>query len=160
VISLNGGTLGDQKLERYLARMNADQYTPIDKTEKLLQRLCKEGYIVKTREMDGGEEIIEYTVGPRGKVEVGSGGVAGLTRSVYGVAGTTDEAEFEAKLRRSLGIVGVVEREREEDDGVNDAGAGAGTEFHDGEERVEIRRSRRGEREESSSGEEEDSDSE
>lgn len=110
MISLNGGTLGDQKLERYLARMNADQYTPIDKTEKLLQRLCKEGYIVKTREMDGGEEIIEYMVGPRGKVEVGSGGVAGLARSVYGVVGATDEAEFEAKLRRSLGIGGVVER--------------------------------------------------
>jgi hypothetical protein len=37
----------------------------LDFTDKLLQRLCKEGYIIKTREMDGGEEVIEYVLGPR-----------------------------------------------------------------------------------------------
>lgn len=84
VIMLNGGSLPEQKLERYLARTNSDQYTPIDKTEKLLQRLCKEGYLVRTREVEGGEESIDYSVGPRGKVEVGTSGVAGLVREVYG----------------------------------------------------------------------------
>ncbi|KAJ5141963.1 uncharacterized protein N7443_006678 [Penicillium atrosanguineum] len=156
VISLNGGTLGDQKLERYLVRMNADQYTPIDKTEKLLQRLCKEGYIVKMRDMDGGEEIIEYMVGPRGKVEVGSGGVAGLAREVYGLRdGTEGREEFEAKLRRSLGIVGVMERREEEEVEDRANGTGAGVE-DGGEERVATRRSRRVEQESSSSEEEEE----
>ncbi|KAJ6093004.1 MAGE protein [Penicillium sp. IBT 16267x] len=131
VIMLNGGSLAEQKLERYLARTNSDQYTPIEKTEKLLQRLCKEGYLVRTRDMDGGEEV--YMVGQRGKVEVGSGGVAGLVREVYGYGpgangnmngteedGSDDEGptevqrevkrDFEMRLRRTLGMPALRER--------------------------------------------------
>ena len=114
MILLNGGSLAEQKLDRYLARTNAEVATPVDRTDKLLQRLCKEGYIIKTREMDGGEEVIEYVVGPRGKIEVGAGGVAGLVRTVYGKnkrdhASLTefqreDLEDFEGKLGRSLGI--------------------------------------------------------
>ncbi|GLI72225.1 hypothetical protein PoHVEF18_000395 [Penicillium ochrochloron] len=136
VISLNGGSLAEQKLTRYLRRMNADDYTPIDKTDKLLARLCREGYLVRTRESDNGEEIIEFMVGPRGKIEVGSSGVAGLVREVYGRGrgagagagaengeenGSTEldrerRAEFEARLRQSLGIVGVREQQDEEEE--------------------------------------------
>lgn len=111
---LNGGSLAEQKLDRYLARTNAEVATPVDRTDKLLQRLCKEGYIIKTREMDGGEEVVEYVLGPRGKIEVGTSGVAGLVRTVYGKdggdhAGLTqlqreDLEDFEGKLGRSLGI--------------------------------------------------------
>jgi hypothetical protein len=114
VIMLNGGSLAEQKLDRYLARTNAEIGTPIDRTEKLLLRLCREGYIIKTREMDGGEEIIEYVVGPRGKVEVDAGAVAGLVRTVYGKEkgdrGNMSQLEkddledFEGKLGRSLGV--------------------------------------------------------
>ncbi|KAJ9394700.1 hypothetical protein DTO282F9_8350 [Paecilomyces variotii] len=117
VISLNGGSLPEQKLDRYLRRTNAEAYTPIDRTERLLQRLCKDGYLVRNREMDGGEEVIEYMVGPRGKIEVGENGVAGLVREVYGrpdpamLNGNTASAEdkeemeeFESRLRRSLGL--------------------------------------------------------
>ncbi|CEN60035.1 hypothetical protein ASPCAL02476 [Aspergillus calidoustus] len=115
VILLNGGVLQEQKLDRYLSRMNADTYTPIDRTDKFLQRLCREGYLVKTREMDGGDEIIEYMVGPRGKVEVGARGVAGLVREVYGrqtmvegdditPAEQAKMEEFEFRLSRSLGL--------------------------------------------------------
>jgi hypothetical protein len=114
--------------------MNADDYTPIDKTDKLLARLCREGYLVRTKEKEDGEEIIEFMVGPRGKIEVGSSGVAGLVREVYGRgrgagAGAENEdgengstqldremrTEFEARLRQSLGIVGVREQEEEEE---------------------------------------------
>jgi hypothetical protein len=114
IITLNGGSLAEQKLDRYLGRMNAEQNTPIDRTDKLLARLCKEGYLVKTREMDGGEEIIEYILGPRGKVEVGSGAVAGMARVVYGreAFASADMSplereeieDFEGRLARSLGI--------------------------------------------------------
>lgn len=113
---LNGGSLAEQKLERYLRRANADSYTPIDRTERLLQRLCKEGYIARNREMDGGEEVIEYMVGPRGKAEVGLRGVGDLAREVYGFQRHRERAadgedveseraqEFESRLQRSLGI--------------------------------------------------------
>ena len=118
VIMLNGGSLPEQKLDRYLRRTNADSYTPIDRTDRLLQRLCKEGYIVRNREMDGGEEVIEYMVGPRGKTEIGARGVADLAREVYGyhssrhqTAGGDGEdveseraEEFESRLERSLGL--------------------------------------------------------
>lgn len=119
---MNGGTLGEQKLERYLARVNAETYTPIDRTDRFLARLCKEGYLVRTREMDGGEEIIEYMAGPRGKVEVGTGGVSGLAREVYGFAGDgeltraeeNEREEFETRLKRSLGVAEMAREEEEE----------------------------------------------
>ncbi|GAM39223.1 hypothetical protein TCE0_034r10586 [Talaromyces pinophilus] len=106
VITLSGGSILEQRLDRYLKRTNIEQYTPIDRTDRLLQRLCKEGYLVRNREMDGGEEVIEYMVGPRGKIEVGESGVSGLVRKVYGrTAPTEGEAtdEFEARLARSVG---------------------------------------------------------
>lgn len=114
LITLNGGSLAEQKLDRYLARTNADVSTPLDRTDKLLQRLCRDGYLVKTREMDGGEENIEYILGPRGKVEVGTGAIAGMVRAVYGKEALPNEdmsqfqrdeiVDFEGRLARSLGI--------------------------------------------------------
>lgn len=72
-------------------------------TEKLLQKLAKEGYLEKRRDISSGEEIIEWVVGPRGKVEVGERGVQGFVRAVYGVGGGDDD-ELERKLERSLGL--------------------------------------------------------
>ncbi|KAI9755293.1 MAG: hypothetical protein M1815_005083 [Lichina confinis] len=101
IISLCGGRITEEKLNRYLRRANAEPYTPVDKTDKLLQRFCKEGYLVKIKDSSNGEEQIEYTVGPRGKVEVGTDGVAGLVKTVYG-DGTTED--LEARIQRSLGL--------------------------------------------------------
>ena len=111
---LNGGSLPEAKLERYLKRTNADTYTPLDQTDRFLQRLCREGYLVRVREMDGGEEIVEYILGSRGKIEVGLIGVKGLVSEVYGhtnddAGGLTDAEKenrvlFEDRLRRSLGV--------------------------------------------------------
>lgn len=132
VILLNGGVLQESKLERYLKRTNADTYTPIDRTDRLLQRLCKEGYLIRNREMDGGEEIIEYIVGPRGKMEVGARGVAGLVREVYGQTSSGDDMtvakkeqmeEFELRLSRSLGLKMEPVRSQEDDLGESSQGA-------------------------------------
>ena len=71
VITLSGGQLAEAKLDRYLRRVNADQSTPVDKTEKALARMVKEGYLHRSKETVNGEEVVEYFVGPRGKVEVG-----------------------------------------------------------------------------------------
>ncbi|KAB8219600.1 MAGE family-domain-containing protein [Aspergillus novoparasiticus] len=149
VIMLNGGSLPEQKLDRYLARTNADTYTPIDRTDRVLQRLCKEGYLVRTREMDGGEELIEYMVGPRGKMEVGTAGVAGLVREVYGVGNTEEQREeFEGRLARSLGIKEPEPREEEEEQNGDVEGEGT--------QRRPSQRQRRAEEEEEEEDDDED----
>lgn len=143
MILLNGGSLPEQKLERYLKRTNADTYTPVDRTDRFLQRLCKEGYLIRNREMEGGEEIIEYMVGPRGKVEVGVRGVAGLVREVYGHQGIVEGndstpaeraqmEEFESRLARSLGIRRPEARVADDQDG---SGDGEGSEAGRGRRR-------------------------
>jgi DNA-binding PadR family transcriptional regulator len=71
--------------------------------------MCKEGYLMKHRETETGEEVIQYYIGPRGKTEVGTHGVEGLVREVYGFGIGSDEGnseertEFESKLSKSLG---------------------------------------------------------
>jgi hypothetical protein len=168
VILLNGGTLQEQKLDRYLTRVNSETYTPIDRTDRFLQRLCREGYLIRNREMDGGDEIIEYMVGPRGKVEVGARGVAGLVREVYGRQAMVEGEditpaerdkmeEFEFRLARSLGFT-----PKQTNDGNEAASAQqerSGEE--EGEEASLRRRPRRREEPESESGssEEEEDDS-
>ncbi|CAK43290.1 uncharacterized protein An18g04880 [Aspergillus niger] len=115
VIVLNGGTIHEQKLERYLKRTNTDAWTPIDRTDRFLQRLCKEGYLVRNRDVDGGEEVIEYILGPRGKIEVGTKGVARLVREVYGRSDDSErDDEFEIRLARSLGLKQPEPRAQEE----------------------------------------------
>ncbi|KAK5046630.1 hypothetical protein LTR84_007391 [Exophiala bonariae] len=122
LIYLNNNSLPDQKLSRYLRRLNADTNTPFGMLDKVLQRMQKEGYIEKRRDTVMGEEVTEWFVGPRGKVEVGIRGVTGLVKSVYGHGAVplfkrqdeeTEEAtavvkveldELNGKLSRSLGV--------------------------------------------------------
>ena len=99
-----GSRISEGKLERYLKKCNADNYAPGgEKTEKVLKRMEKEGYIVKIKEREvGGEETVDWVVGPRGKVEIGEGGVAALVKGVYGKRDVEVE-ELEDKLEKSLG---------------------------------------------------------
>jgi hypothetical protein len=100
LILLSGGTLPEGKLDRFLKRMNAGDTTPIDTTDKTLARMAKDGYIVKIKETQGGEETVDYIAGPRGKIEVGKQGAASLVRTVYG-----DKVEdLDGRLQRSLGL--------------------------------------------------------
>ena len=112
-------TISESRLEKHLKRMNADNYVLAgEKTEKVLKRMERENYIVKVRERDGGgEESVEYVIGPRGKVEVGERGVAGLVKAVYGKK-DAEADELERRLVRSLGDV-VLEKKKNRDDGVN-----------------------------------------
>jgi melanoma-associated antigen len=103
LISLFGqdGRLSDAKLTNYLQRMNADVNMPMDKTEATLQKMIRQGYLVKIKENNNGDEIIDWMVGPRGKVEVGNKGVTGLVEEVYGDNAPDDLAE---RIRSSLGL--------------------------------------------------------
>ena len=119
LIYLHGGTLPDNRLIAYLKRMNLEEHTPLEiPTEKLLARMAREGYVEKRRDTSSGEEVIEWVVGSRGKVEVGTKGVRGLVRRVYGVGDGEnmeegDEEELEKRINRSLGV----KAERREVDG-------------------------------------------
>ena len=99
-----GTTISETRLERHLKRLNADQYALGEKTDRgVLTRMQREGYIIKARERDGGgEETVDFVVGPRGKVEIAETGVAGLIRKVYGKE-NAEADELERRLIRSLG---------------------------------------------------------
>ena len=81
----------------------------------------KEGYVLRVRERQAGdEETVSFVVGPRGRVEVGERGAAGVVRRVY--EGRGEEEELERRLERSLGVGGggggrKVERGQEEEGG-------------------------------------------
>ena len=100
-------SLAEGRLMRHLGRMNAEDYwTSGEKTDVVLKRMERQGYIIKVRERDGGgEESVDYVVGPRGKVEVGEKGAAGLVRGVYygGASNDVNRDELERRLVRSLG---------------------------------------------------------
>ena len=98
LITLNAGTMPEAKLDLCLRRAHADRDTPLGAREKLLTRMVREGYIVTGRETETGESNVVYGLGPRGKVEVGEAGVAGMVKAVYG--GTSED--LEAKLERSF----------------------------------------------------------
>lgn len=111
IITLSGGELSDPRLRRHLTRLNAAEHmpsmnphdaTPSEKTDMVLQRMIKQGYLVKVTESRtaGDEESTTWHVGPRGKVEVDKESIAALVRAVYG--GSNDE--LEKKLQISLKV--------------------------------------------------------
>ncbi|KAG6062841.1 hypothetical protein E4U32_001912 [Claviceps aff. humidiphila group G2b] len=104
LIWLNGGELTEQKLKRYLLRLNADRNVSSETTEATLKKMEKHGYVVKSIERppvgQDGEQILTWHVGPRAKEEIGIDGVMGVVREVY--AGSDND--LEKKLRSSLGL--------------------------------------------------------
>ena len=95
-------------MDRYLRRLGMEDNTPVpnyEKTEKLLKRLERDGYVFKVKEGTGtGEDDVYWSVGPRGKVEVGELGVRGLVGAVYGEMGEGGDEELERRVARSLGL--------------------------------------------------------
>ncbi|KAL7947948.1 MAGE family domain-containing protein [Trichoderma barbatum] len=105
LIWLNGGELSEQKLQRYLMRLNADRMLASERTEVAMKRMERHGYVIKKIDRPPvgyeGDQTITWHVGPRAKEEVGLDGVMGLVREVYG---HPEDDAFDKKLRASLGI--------------------------------------------------------
>ncbi|KAH8811407.1 MAGE family-domain-containing protein [Xylogone sp. PMI_703] len=101
LIALNGGQLPEHKLDRYLSRMNIEENMPMDKTQNVLQKMIKQGYVIKVKDRIGDEETIEWMVGPRGRTEIGNRGVQGLVKEIYGEDAPED---LDKRLQRSLGM--------------------------------------------------------
>lgn len=77
----------------------------MDKTELILKKMEKQGYVIKRVDKplagQDGDHTITWHVGPRAKEEVGLDGVMGMVREVYGESWGED---MEKKLRSSLNI--------------------------------------------------------
>ncbi|PON29208.1 hypothetical protein TGAM01_v202316 [Trichoderma gamsii] len=105
LIWLNGGEISEQKLQRSLMRLNADRMLASERTEVVLKRLERQGYVIKKVDRPPvgyeGDQTITWHVGPRAKEEIGLDGVMGLVREVYG---HPEDAAFDKKLRSSLGL--------------------------------------------------------
>ncbi|KAI6950615.1 major facilitator superfamily transporter [Hortaea werneckii] len=108
IVSLHGGSLPDAKFERYLRRLLLEDNTPVaaqPKTEELMKRIIRDGYVLKISDDIGtGDREIYWVVGPRGKVEIGDDGVRGLVKSVYGEVEEDVEEDLERKINKSLGV--------------------------------------------------------
>ena len=102
-IWLNGGELSEQKLKRYLVRLNADRNVSMEKTDATLKRMERQGYVVKRVDRppvgQDGEQTITWHVGTRAKEEIGLDGVIGMVKEVWG-----ESADLDKKLRASLHI--------------------------------------------------------
>ena len=114
LISLSpGDSLPDSKLLHHLKRLHLDINTPLGTTEKTLDRMRKESYLVRITNSDanGENETVDWMVGGRGKVEIGAMGVRGFVREVYGEGAP---AGFDKRLQKGLGLEltsGVEEKE-------------------------------------------------
>ncbi len=103
LVVLSGGELSDMKLRRHLGRMNASQNLPMDKTDNVLQKLVRQGYLDKVVDKsEGDEDTITWCVGPRGKVEIPSQSIAAFVTEVWGEL----PDDFDKKLEKSLGLQG------------------------------------------------------
>lgn len=112
IITLSGGELSDPRLRRHLTRLNAaenmpsmnpgDETAPSEKTEMVLQRMIKQGYIVRVTDSKstGDDDATTWHVGPRGKVEVDKEAIAAFVRTIYGES----NEELEKKLQISLKV--------------------------------------------------------
>lgn len=110
------------KFEQVLHRLNCDKNMGrLDTTPNVLKKMQTQGYLVRTVEKGGDDEQIDWSVGPRGKMEIGNKGIAGLVTEVYGEEAPDD---LEKRLNKSLDVETAVvvkvnggEQEEESEDG-------------------------------------------
>lgn len=122
LIWLSGGEMSEQKLQRHLLRLNASRNLASEKTETVLRKMERQGYVMRQADRaplgQDGDPSVTWHLGPRAKEEIGLDGVMGLVREVYGGS----SPELEKKMRLSLGLKSETT-----------AAAGAGNEENEGE---------------------------
>ncbi|KAH6630207.1 MAGE family-domain-containing protein [Chaetomium sp. MPI-SDFR-AT-0129] len=111
IITLSGGSLSEPRLRRYLTRLNvvenmpsmnpSDETSPSERTDSVLQRMIKQGYLLKVTESRsaGDEDATNWYIGPRGKVEADNEVIAAFVRTVYGGSNEELEGKIQASLK-------------------------------------------------------------
>ena len=91
----------EAKLFRHFENLNIDENMLGEKRDTIMKKMAAQGYIHKIVERTADDETTEWTVGPRGKVEIGNRGIMGFVEAVYG-----DDAppDIKDRLQRSLGM--------------------------------------------------------
>jgi len=116
-IWLSGGELSDQKLKRFLERLNSDRNVSNEKTEMVLKKMERQGYVVRRVDRppvgQDGENVVTWHVGTRAKEEIGLDGVQGMVREVYG----NMTPELEKKMKASLRVKDRPRADAEEEQG-------------------------------------------
>jgi melanoma-associated antigen len=64
--------------------------------------MIKDGYIAKIKDNSTGEEVVDYIVGPRGKVEIGTEGVSQLAKMVTPEA---EQDDLQVRLERTFALI-------------------------------------------------------
>jgi melanoma-associated antigen len=104
LIALSGGELSDHKLKRSLARLNCGTNMPMDRTDNVLVKLVRQGYLERVVDKADGnqeEDTVTWCIGQRGRVEVPPQSIANFVAEVYGA---DKPEEFDKKLHKSLGL--------------------------------------------------------
>lgn len=91
----------------YLKRMNAETNLPFDKTENVLNKLVKQGYLDKVIERtDGDDGTVNWHVGTRAKVEVPPETIAAFVQQVWR---RDIPRDLNKRINKSLGLIGNLE---------------------------------------------------
>jgi hypothetical protein len=95
-----------------------NETSPSEKTDTVLQRMIKQGYLVRVTESRsmGDDDGTTWHVGPRGKVEVGKDAIAAFVRTIYGGSNEELESKLQVSLKtkgREPGVPETMEEEAE-----------------------------------------------
>ena len=71
-----------ESLNRIARQLKIDENTPLMTMDQLLNKMVRQGYIDKVKDMVTGEARYDYHLGPRGKLEVGKRGTTDLIKHV------------------------------------------------------------------------------
>ncbi|KAI6780016.1 uncharacterized protein J7T54_007492 [Emericellopsis cladophorae] len=116
-IWLSGGELSDQKLKRFLERLNSERNVSSEKTEMVLKKMERQGYVVRRVDRppvgQDGENVVTWHIGTRAKEEIGLDGVHGMVREVYGDM----TPELEKKMKASLRVKDRPQADAEDEQG-------------------------------------------
>ncbi|BFZ63797.1 hypothetical protein YB2330_004929 [Saitoella coloradoensis] len=83
LVMLNGRTLSEDGLYRYLTRLQINDETICGQTSDILAKMVRTGYLTKARDPASDENKQDYHLGPRAKKEIGMDGVVTLVKEVY-----------------------------------------------------------------------------
>lgn len=101
LIIMNGGTISDELLIKYLSQLQMDNNTPIGNIDKALKEMVKKGYLEKIKDditSMNEEKGYTYFLGPRGKTEIDPEGLTTFIQKIQNDTAPQNLKEIVKKL--------------------------------------------------------------